>query len=144
MTISKQVSLTHAIFSPEIRAYRPRNPHLQSPPGLLLTPPQPGFSSSPQKRHRQPSDNPDPDSDHDPENQPYKRTGAEPLRGTKERLSLTARRVRDSGLTMSRLAAQIKTNELMAARMREGLTDGVWGRVAAGREVRGDGRLVMV
>jgi hypothetical protein len=142
----QQVSLIRSLSSPEIRVYRPRNPHLQSPPALF-PPPQTGFSSSPQKRQREPS-NLDSDSGHDddPESQHYnKRTGAEPLRGTTEDLSLSARRRRDAEMRTKRETAQMRTalttltsgsrsqGATVLAGMMEGLVDDVRGRDAAGR-----------
>jgi hypothetical protein len=123
-------SLTLSTICPEIRVYRPRNPHLQSPPGIF---PQ---TSTLHKRHREPS-NPDPDTDHDPENRPLKRTGAEPSHQTNGYRSRRARGLTDALLRMNRVEAELVTEQL-----REGLADGVRGRDAVGREVRGDGSLV--
>ena len=89
--------------------------------------------------------NRDSNTDQDPDNQPSKRMGAESSRQSNKNLSHDARQYLDSGLKMTRVAAQMKTallGEMRAAEFRDGLADGVRGLDAAGREVRGDGRLV--
>ena len=157
--ISRQISLTRASFSPEIRVYRPRNPHLQSPLGLVL---QPASQSTPHKRHREPS-NPDPDSDNDNDlasNRSPKRSSNRIPQEPQERISPAVRKQRDAGLRMARMKAERMAVEIaaervaaermeaermaaerMALELRDGLAEGVRGRDAAGREVMGDGRL---
>lgn len=159
--ISRQISLTRASFSPEIRVYRPRNPHLQSPLGLVL---QHASQSTPHKRHREPS-NPDPDSDSDQDltsDRSPKRSSNRIPQEPQERISPAVRKQRDFGLRMARMKAERMAAEIAAERveaekvaaesmemaaeslaveLRDGLAEGVRGRDAAGREVRGDGSL---
>ena len=157
--ISRQISLTRASFSPEIRVYRPRNPHLQSPLGLVL---QHASQSTPHKRHREPS-NPDPDSDSDQDltsDRSPKRSSNRIPQEPQERISPAVRKQRDAGLRMARMKAERMAVEIaaervaaermeaermaaerMALELRDGLAEGVRGRDAAGREVMGDGRL---